>query len=235
MAAVFLITWGIGSALEVAAIALILRRGWRKHFALLAYLVVILLTGVTDYSAFAVKGAYDEFSARVYWVDDMLRNLFLLLLVFSLIWRYADSRSHHLSRWLWLASSVLVAVLFWAHYGHRIGRYMSLVSRDLNFAATVTILLLWAALVGNRSSERTLLPVTAGLGLMCTGAALGHAIRLLSRRLDPVGDWVIVLTFLLSLWVWVKTFRLEQAVVISPKPAVPEPPDTASRAWRAGD
>jgi len=203
----YLASWAIGAVLNAAVTTVLVRGQWRRHIILLAYLLVVQLTGVMDVSTWVLTTNYTAFSSRVYWTNDMVRNLFQLLLVFSLVWRYADSHSHALSRWMWPLSTVMVAATFYLHAGQKLGHYMSVVSRDFNFTATVLILVLWAVLVGTRSTDRTLLMITAGLGLACAGAAVGHSLRLLSKQLVETGNVVLVSAFLLGLVVWLQTFR----------------------------
>ena len=203
--------WLGGAVLEAAAITCMLRGEWRKYILLLTYLILTFLTGVMDISAWLITEHHTTFSSRLFWIDESLRNVFLLLLVFSLLWRYMDSRGRNLSRWLWLASAALISIIFLIHRGSHMNRYMTLVNRDFNFCATVLVLLLWAVLLGARSPDPTLLAITAGLGLACTGAAFGHAMRQISPRTIALGNSVLILSFYLNLGAWLKAFWPKRA------------------------
>ena len=86
------VLWLGGAVLEAAAITCLLRGAWRKYLLLLTYLILTSWTGVMDMPARWITNHYTSFSSRLFWIDESIRNLFLLLLVISLFWRYVDSR-----------------------------------------------------------------------------------------------------------------------------------------------
>jgi len=212
------VLWLGGAALEAAAITCMLRGEWRKYLLLLTYLILTFLTGVMDISAWLITERHTTFSSQLFWIDESLRNVFLLLLVFSLLWRYMDSRGRNLSRWLWLTSAALIPAIFLAHRGPGLNSYMTLVNRDFNFCATVLVLLLWAVLLGARSPDRTLLAITAGLGVTCAGAAFGHSLRHISPHTVILGDCVLILSFYLNLGAWLKAFWPKRAPALAWEP-----------------
>jgi hydrogenase-4 membrane subunit HyfE len=84
---------------------------------------------------------------------------------------------------------------------------MTQLSRDLGFLAVILDLALWAVLIQSRRPDRTLLMVSAGMGIQMAGKAIGHSLRQLSRSAIVPGNLIIVLSGLLCLYIWWQAFR----------------------------
>jgi hypothetical protein len=149
---------------------------------------------------------------------DTVRQVFLYVVVISLIFNASDHSSKRASRGrLLIAGSVLFAALsLYFTYGHVFDRWMTRFSRNLGFLAVILNLVLWAALLKLRRPDQTLLMVSGGIGIQMAGKAIGHALRQLSHSTVTLGDLVIVLSHLLCLYIWWQAFRKpsEQAVEI---------------------
>jgi hypothetical protein len=97
-------------------------------------------------------------------------------------------------------------------HGFSWGRWMTEVSRDYYFGATLLNALLWFTLTSRQSRDRQLYLVASGLGLMLSGAAAAHAVRL-TGHLVAAANFFMIASYLASLWVWRRAFQTATASV----------------------
>ena len=83
-------------------------------------------------------------------------------------------------------------------------------------------LALWTALIASKKRDPQLLTVSAGLGVLVTGAAISFGLR----HFIPAGgfrwipDLFLMLTHLGGVLIWVAAFRRRQTKNTKPTPAV---------------
>lgn len=202
---------------------LILKGPLRPHLVLFLYLVVLFLTNVGELAVYDTA-----LYAKAFYIDDILRQFMVFLLVISLIYRAFTTRSE--KRWLgrWLIAGALLlpaAFLGYALLQPSVSfiRSMTNAVRNLSVTAMVMNLVLWTLLIGSRTPDRRLLTITSGLGLQMAGEAIGQSLRLMNRTLVPYGNGVLIAAHFLCLLVWIGAFRRPL-----PRPSAPPPPPTES-------
>ena len=210
--------WAIGMALEVLAISALLRGAYKRFPLLFAYCVTLFLTTVVEVASYtaAYSGARElaDKWKYYYWVNDALLQALVFAVVISLIYR-AVGRGRRAMRVLLVAGALLIfGVSFLAHRGPMsdLSGWMTLVSRDLSFAAVILDLLLWMLLIAARRKDRQLLMLSGALGIQFTGAAIGQSVRQLARGarnfpLAVAGSMLVVVSNLVCLYVWWQAFR----------------------------
>src|SRR5215471_12844090 len=175
----FQIAFGaIGLPLQIAVIAAMLRNGGRRYPFLFLYMVADFLTtaleirpSLTYHSA--TPEALRSF-AKLYWWDERILQALVFVLVISLVYgatAYFRPRRAILAGVI-LATIIFAAVTFFIHFDADprapIGKWMTPWTRDLNFAAAVLDLGLWAMLIGRRDKDYRLMMISGALGLQFT-------------------------------------------------------------------
>lgn len=184
---------------------------FRQFSALFVYVAVLFLTMAVDY-AFVVTPRANPFGLAphtIYYVDDLLRQVMLYVVVISLIYRAIPlaSRFAQHRRWL-IVSALAVAVLFFVIFRQRdLVRWMTIVVRNLSILAMLLNMGLWMLLFRSRSRDRTLMLVVSGLGLQVAGEAIGQSFRLVGVATIGLGNVILALSHLLCLWVWTRAIR----------------------------
>jgi len=77
---------------------------------------------------------------------------------------------------------------------------------------------LWAMLLAKRQKDSRLLMLSAGLGIMFAGDAIGESVRSLGKSaslLNLGGSILVMLTNLAFFYIWWQTFRAPRAVLVS--------------------
>lgn len=177
----------------------------------LTFVLVLLFSGVVQVMfQYKVVGSFWGYSyAQFYWASELVKYALVSTLVISLILR-ALARSERLRwarRWLIAGTCVILLALVLLHQDPQLTRWMTNVIRNFSFVMMLMNLLLWALLMTKRTSDRTLLLVTAGLGLQMAGDAMGHSLRLMNQATLLLGNLISVLSHLCFLWVWYLAFQ----------------------------
>ncbi|MGC4048735.1 MAG: hypothetical protein QM757_04340 [Paludibaculum sp.] len=209
-----------GSALACYAylLHLILKGKVRPYLALLLDLIVLFLSNVAELSLYGTP-VY----AKVFYIDDLLRQAMVFILVISLVYRALTTQADKswLGRWLIIGATLLAAIFIsWAllHPDRTFIRSMTNAIRNLSVTAMVMNLILWMLLLSSRTLDRRLLTVTSGLGVQMAGEAIGQSLRLMAKSLTPYGNFVLILSHFLCLIIWISAFRQK------PRTALPAPP-----------
>jgi hypothetical protein len=200
----------------VAIINRLFRTHLRKYFILFAYLLVVLLTWVIDTTLYYGQGAigFREESRNIFFINDLARQAMVYVLVISLILRAVEGSTNFrwVGRWLVLGSVLLAGLFLWFHHDpQKIALWMTNVVRNFSFVAMLMNLLLWVLLLKKRTSDRTLLLVTSGLGIQMAGEAIGHSLRLMHPRTELAGNLILAIAHLCCLWIWFAAFRPKSA------------------------
>jgi hypothetical protein len=218
----------IGVPLELMVIAALLRGEYRRYPIIFLYAAVDLLTSVLEIQpSLAYSSGTPEARhrwAEMFWINEQIMQVLVLVLVISLV--YSAAKHLHPRRTLLtelIGGTLLVAAIsLWAHYDSNspMGRYMTRLTRDLNFCAAILDLGLWALLIGSRKKDYQLLLVTGGLGIQFAGGAIGQALRDMSPAIVTAASDFTVIASLARVYIWWRAFRGKP----QPLPAVNDSP-----------
>lgn len=177
----------------------------------LAFTLLLLFSGIVQlmFSNSLVSSLWGYSYAEVYWASDLARYVFASALVITLILRALAGSTQYrwAGRWLIAGTLLIVLALVAIHWDDRLTRMMTNVVRNFSFVAMLMNLLLWVLLLKKRTSDRTLLLVTSGLGIQMAGEAIGHSLRLMHSSTELAGNLVLSIAHLCCLWIWFAAFR----------------------------
>jgi hypothetical protein len=117
-----------------------------------------------------------------------------------------------LVRMLTIGAIIAAAVSVFVHFDNRPNTFMTAVTRDLTFLAALLNMILWRFLIQLRKRDFLLLAVCAGLGIQCTGDAIGHSFRILARQMGPsmaiheFGNIIMSLSAVITIGIWHTAF-----------------------------
>ncbi len=181
----------------------------------LAFTLLLLFSGIVQlmFSNSLVSSLWGYSYAEVYWASDLARYVFASALVITLILRALAGSTQYrwAGRWLIAGTLLIVLALVAIHWDDRLTRMMTNVVRNFSFVAMLMNLLLWVLLLKKRTSDRTLLLVTSGLGIQMAGEAIGHSLRLMHSSTELAGNLVLSIAHLCCLWIWFAAFRPKRA------------------------
>jgi hypothetical protein len=217
----------LGLPLELLVVGAMLQGGYRRFPAVFAYVVAQFLTTCIEMPlALAYYHSHDRHTGvrfvNWYWRDETVLQFLVLAVVISLIWEAASAaRSRRAIRGGLLAGVVgFAGISLIVHFDSKvpIGRWMTFWTRDLNFGAAILDMLLWAMLIAKRQKDSRVLMLSAGLGIMFAGDAIGESVRSLGRSASAInlgGSIFVMLTNLAFFYIWWQTFRAPRAVLVS--------------------
>lgn len=225
--------WPAGLLLQVLVIRALLSGPYKRFVLLFAYNIGLFLTTIVEVAAvtafYAGSGGMVRSWRYYYWADDALLQALIYAVVISLVYE-AIGRTQARSamrRWLVAGAVVIFAAIFLAHSGpiRDLSKWMTLVSRDLSFAAIILDFLLWSKLIASRKKDYQLLMLSGGLGIQFAGSALGQSMRdiaagAMSQTLSLTGSIVVVLSNFACLGIWWQTFRRPETVAAGNKAQV---------------
>lgn len=207
----------VGVSLQVLLISAALRRA-TVHPLVLIYAVVLFLTTVVETSALVQRGDWAGIAQTYYWLGELIRQVLIFAIIISLAYRRLTSvpelRKHRPALLGFAALLVVISVA--ASSGPTPNSRFTDASRNLSFCAMVLNLVLWGILIRDRvRSHPESLLISGGLGIQMAGQAIGQSMRQMwqiSRNLVWVGNWVIVLSHLLSLYVLWRAMAPEKKI-----------------------
>lgn len=215
----------VGLPLELLIVAAMLHGGFRQFPAIFAYVVAEFLTTVIEMPQ--ALAWYHTHNPHVgasyavwYWRDEIALQVLVLVVVVGLIWSATSAaRTRRTLRLALLIGIVLFGgISFLYHFvpnAPKLGVWWTPWARDLNFGAAILDMMLWAMLIAKRQKDSRVLMLSAGLGIMFTGEAIGESIRTLSAgAVIPGGILMIVTNFAFN-YIWWQTFRAPRAVLVS--------------------
>ena len=204
-----------GVPLDLMVVAVLLRGEYRRYPFIFLYAVVDLLTTILEIQPSMAYGSGNAEArhrwVQIFWIDERIMQVLVFLLVISLV--YSATKHLRPRRTLltgMICGTLLVAAIsLWAHHdlSHHIGRYMTRLTRDLNFCAAILDLGLWALLIGSRKKDYKLLLVTGGLGIQFAGGAIGQSLRDMSPAIVTAASDFTVITSLARVYIWWRAFR----------------------------
>jgi len=219
------IFWSLGIVFQILVVHALLRGDYKKFFLPFVYSIAVLLVTVGEVSGFtaATQGARDlARNIRLYyWIADAILQVLLFAVVMSLIGRAIEFRgsSPRLRKYLVAGSLGMFVLSYAVHSGPRvqINEWMTLISRDLSFAAAILDLILWFMLIAARRKDTRLLMLSGGLGIQFAGTAVGQSVRYLamevmgrSRGVALAGGSLVAISNLLCFYIWWQAFRHPQ-------------------------
>ena len=212
----------------LVALVFLLLGPFRKYWIVLAYVAWELFANVAltvihvfynDPAQVAsapgteVLGLY----ARLYWTNDVVDDLLRFVLVIVLISK-ATSESTKRAALRPLLGGVVAAMVVLPFLLFRpihpsftlwpLAAWFNSTSELLNFGAAIMNLVLWATLIASRQRERQLLMVSAGLGVVVTGAAISYGLRhfIPPGAFRSVPNLFLMLTQLGGWTIWCRAF-----------------------------
>ena len=222
-----------GIGIELVAFVLLLLGPTRRFLALLTFIVFELAStlGLT-LADLVYKGSAQitaakategqKFYAHLYWTDEVLLNLLQFLLVIVLTYTATEEGRKRAAVGRLLGGVAVVVMLLPFVLFHPTftpwpkAEWFNSTTQLLNFGGTIMNLALWTALIGSRRRDPQLLTVSAGLGVIVTGAAISYGLR---HFIPPGGLWapnlLLMLTHIGGLTAWCWAFRPTAA----PRPA----------------
>ena len=205
----------VGVPLDLMVVAVLLRGDYRRYPFVFLYAVVDLLTTILEIQPSMAYGSGNAEArhrwVQMFWINERIMQVLVFLLVISLV--YSATKHLRPRRTLLTAmicGTLLVAAIpLWAHHDlyHHTGRYMTRLTRDLNFCAAILDLGLWALLIGSRKKDYKLLLVTGGLGIQFAGGAIGQSLRDMSPAIVTAASDFTVITSLARVYIWWRAFR----------------------------
>lgn len=210
--------WLIGVPLELLVIAALLRGAYKRFPFVFVFTIANFLTTVIEipltvaYYATGRSAAAERSMVYYYWRDEWILQVLVFAVVISLLYHAtATLRARRMVRALLLGGAVLVAgTTFLVHYSNAlIGVWMTPWTRDLNFSSAILDLALWSILIASKEKDHRLLMLSGALGIQFTGEAIGESLRHLfnTHVAEIPGNILIMLTNLVSLYIWWQTFR----------------------------
>ncbi len=232
------IFYGLTTTVALGLAVLTLQRllsGWWRQYYLLGAILVLLLVGVVPaIASYVSNGNWTLASAqKMYWMLALASQLTTFLFVLQLIYRVGKELPSRatLIRLLTLAALLLAAGSVFVHFEKRPNAFMTSLTRDLTFLAALLNMVLWKFLVQLRKRDFLLLAVSAGLGIQCTGDAIGHSFRMLGRQgsgstaIHDFGNIIMSLASVLTIAIWHTAFS--RSKYKAPQPAALEPKNEA--------
>jgi hypothetical protein len=215
------VSYGIGVPLElIVVVAMIRSHSARSLPFVFAYSVALVPLSLNEGVLFLMN-ASRRAQAMAYWIGEGIGQLLIFAAVISMIYVATATLEKRVQvRQALLSGAILFAVLSVAlHYDPAIrnGKWMGLVSRDLNFCSAILDMALWTLLLLFQRQQHRLLLLSGGLGIQFTLTAIGHSMRQMLPAVLVLGNVLIVVASFACLYVWWQAFRT------SP---VPTPPGT---------
>lgn len=230
------IFYGLTTTITLTLAVLTLQRllsGWWRQYYLLGIVLVLLLVGVVPgIASYVSNGNWTLASAqRMYWILALAYQVTIFLLVLQLIYRVGNEVASRASlvRMLTLGGIVAAAISVLVHFDNRPNTFMTAVTRDLTFLAAMMNMVLWRFLIQVRKRDFLLLAVCAGLGIQCTGDAIGHSFRMLARQSGPsagmheFGNIIMSLSSVITIAIWHTAFSRAKYKGQNPVSAVKAP------------
>jgi hypothetical protein len=205
--------WQATGLVSLLLSALVVRNSLRGDFfrfspPVVLYCGFVLLSGVPTLVAqvepglvFAGRREYVLF----YWVSEATLQLLTFSLILGLLARLVGRRRRVILPILIAIAAGVCCATAWLNGPGSVTRLMTPMTRNMTFLATLLTFVLWVVILRRGSTDRISLLVAAGAGMLTAGKTIGHAIRWLAGvNADVVlaGNVVIVLTGLVSLWMW---------------------------------
>jgi len=219
-----------GAIVQLLLIATLVRGGYRSFPFLFAYAVATFLATAVEVAAILDLMWWSKFTYKYYWINDVILQTLIVLLVLSLVYRsmHEDPRRPFFIRVLALAVLAIAAISLAVYWDQPLNHRMTDVARNLSFGAVLLNLALWMSLIKHRLPDTRLLMISGALGIQMAGQAIGHSLRQLAipRRsvaLVMTGNVIIAGAHVACLFLWWQVLRRPEGQVARVRRAVLEP------------
>lgn len=211
--------------LTVLTLQRLLSGWWRTYYLLVLVLVLGFAAVVPLFASWASNGNWKLPSAqRLYWMQALAYQIAISLLVLQLIYRAGRETPSRatLIRVLTVGSIFAALVSVTVHFDKKPNTFMASVTRDLTFLAALLNMVLWRFLMQVRKREFLLLAVSAGVGIQCTGDAIGHSFRIVAKQVGSadliyeIGNILMSLVAVMTVAIWYIAFSRSKYRAASP-------------------
>jgi hypothetical protein len=223
------IFYGLTTTVTLSLAVLTLQRllsGWWRQYYLLGLILVLLLANVVPpIASYISNGNWTLSSAqKMYWILALMSQVTTFLLVLQLIYRVGKELPTQatLVRMLTLGAIAVAAISVIIHFDKRPNAFMTALTRDLTFLTALLNMVLWRFLLQLRKRDFLLLAVSAGLGIQCTGDAIGHSFRMLGKGIGQAaavtefGNILMSLSAVITIAIWHTAFSRSKFRVLAP-------------------
>jgi len=206
----------VGTLLEVLVVDAMRRGPYRRYPFVFLYVIVDFITTVLEIEPSLAFNAQTTAATRhrwsqTFWVDEQIIQALLFLVVISLLYRASAQARHPRTIVMGVIGATLLFAVgsFLVHHspGVKLGRWMTLWTRDLNFCAAILDLGLWAMLIQSKEKDYRLLMVSGALGIQFAAGAMGQALRDISPLMDTVTGLMSMSANLTRTYIWWQAFR----------------------------
>jgi hypothetical protein len=203
-----------GLVLQSMVLSVMLKGPWRRYPLIFSYLIFSFLSTVVEFSLRHYFGALSRRFADFYWGVDFIATVMVLLIIIRLICAAMDKHPYRTPVYwgllMGVAATAGISIFLMPSRDwrllYRYNKLMTEVGRDYYFSAVILCAVLWCVLVRNHHASAQLYLLTSGLGLKLTGAAIAHALRMVSHQW-LLANCFLVATYLLSLYIWYIAFE----------------------------
>lgn len=206
-----------GLALQIVALILLVRGPLSRYFPLFLYLLTVVGVTLGLIWVYRSQGTSGDLYFSMYWGGELLTDLLMFFTVLSLTTRALEGNPIRPKVVRLLAGIMILALIipFVAYDSAIFGRrWNQSVSQLFNFGAALMNLALWSALMVSRQKDRQLFTVSAGLGVLCAGAALTLGVRQFTAQGDvlrEITDYVYRACQIGGSLIWCYAFRPAKA------------------------
>jgi len=233
----------VSGVLLLAVVVFLLQGSFRKYPLLLLYVAWELFAtvgltwadqvynGTASYTAKTITEG-QRLYGHLYYTNDIIVDLLRFLVVTVLTFQATPEgpRRRYVGRLLGGVAVFVMAVpllLFhptftpWPSFV-----WLNSATELLNFGAAVMNLVLWGTLIASKKRDPQLLTVSAGLGIVVTGAAVSYGLRHFFKPgvWRNVPDILLMLTQLAGWTIWCWAFRPQPKPHSAPAEALPQQP-----------
>jgi hypothetical protein len=192
--------------LQLLIVAGLVRGHYRKYPVLLVLVIADFLGTVVSVASMLDDGKWTAHTAKVYWLSMGLQYTLIFACQIQMLYQAIQERRKGLHIVYLVAGGLLYTVLAaYLSYHPRLNYWMTQLSRNISFGSMLVNLGLWTTLLYSRDRQRLL--ITAAMGFMLAGDAIGHSLRQMSRSYVFAGNMVLMSMYFLYLFTLWRTVR----------------------------
>lgn len=224
MTGIYYLQGGLALVLQVFILNAMLRNGSRRYWFLLLYIVSLFLSTAVLMLSLSGASGWSREALRFFWISEVIQQALVFCTIISFIHQRltSDDTRAPKTRWLIIGAAAVLLFILAIHKNNALNAWMTPVSRDLSFVATILNLILWTVLLRDPKRNERLLMVSGGLGVQLAGSAIGQGLRVLwevSKVFATLGNFVSSITYLISLYIIYRAFAQPARTPLT----VPEP------------
>jgi hypothetical protein len=165
---------------QVATVVFLFLGRIRKYAFVLGYCLLELGTSVVEMTVTGTLGGHSRQFRIIFWTDELVLDVVLFCILILLTDRAMEGSPARgaMRRMLGAVMVVALALPFVLYRGAFVkAAWFDHTAQLLNFGAAILNLGLWTALLGSRKRDPQLMMVSAGFGIIATGAAISFGLR----------------------------------------------------------